>query len=91
MVCEIIVRDGNTFMATNRGISDNAYLVPVNKISDKWISRYMNKKSNDLINAMKNKKLPPPCKPRECWGGNKCEKFCAVNKYCDAYTGGNNG
>ena len=91
MVCEIIVRDGNTFMATNRGISDNAYLVPVNKISDKWISRYMKKKSDDLISAMENNRLPPPCKPRECWGGNKCEKFCAVNKYCDAYTGGNNG
>lgn len=85
MVCEIIVRDGNTYMASSRGITDNAYLVPVGKISDCWMERYMKKKSGDLIKALDEGKLPPPCKPRECWGGNKCSKFCSVNKYCDAY------
>lgn len=85
MVCEIIVRDGNTYMASSRGITDNAYLVPVGKISDRWMERYMKRKSGDLIKALDEGKLPPPCRPRECWGGNKCSKFCAVNKYCDAY------
>ena len=85
MVCEIIVRDGNTFMATNRGITENAYLVPVGKISDIWVERYMKKKADSLHKALETGVLPPPCKPRECWGGNKCEKFCAVNKFCDCY------
>jgi hypothetical protein len=88
MVCEIIVRDGNTYMATSRGVTENAYLVPVGKISDHWMKRYMEKKASDLIEALETKTLPPPCKTRECWGGNKCEKFCAVNKFCDAYNGG---
>lgn len=87
MVCEIIVRDGNTYMATSRGVTENAYLVPVGKISDCWMKRYMEKKAGDLIKALETKTLPPPCKTRECWGGNKCEKFCAVNKFCDAYGG----
>lgn len=82
MVCEVIVRDGNTYMATNRGITENAYLIPVGKISDHWMKRYMEKKSDDLIKAVKTGKLPPPCKQRECWGGNKCKKFCAVSKWC---------
>ncbi|NME27750.1 hypothetical protein HF872_03790 [Megasphaera hexanoica] len=82
MVCEVIVRDGNTYMATNRGITDNAYLVPVNKISDHWVERYMKKKANDLLKALDSGIMPPPCKPRECWHGNKCSKFCAVAQYC---------
>lgn len=87
MVCEAIVRDGNTYMATNRGITENAYLIPVGKISDQWIERYMKKKAGDLQKALETNTMPPPCKPRECWGGNKCSKFCAVNKFCDAYKG----
>lgn len=90
MVCEVIVRDGNTYMATSRGITENAYLIPVGKISDRWMERYMKKKSGDLIKALETGTMPPPCKTRECWGGNKCEKFCPVNKWCDAYTGGKN-
>lgn len=86
LVCEIIVRDGNTYMATNRGITENAYLVPVGMISDIWVSRYMNKKADDLHKALETDIIPAPCKPRECWGGNKCQKYCAVNKFCDCYT-----
>jgi hypothetical protein len=85
MVCEIIVRDGNTYMANNRGITENGYLVPVGKISDQWVTRYMSKKASDLHKALETGEIPPPCKPRECWHGNKCKKFCAVNKFCDAY------
>lgn len=90
MVCEIIVRDGNTYMATNRGITENAYLVPVGKISDHWMKLYMEKKSNDLIKAVETGKMPPPCKCRESWHGRKCKDFCPVNKYCDAYLRGEN-
>lgn len=82
MVCEIIVRDGNTYMATNRGITENAYLIPVNKISDHWMKKYMERKAGDLVKAVKEGKMPPPCRPRECWSGNKCNKFCAVRKWC---------
>lgn len=82
MLCEIIVRDGNTYMAKNRGVTENGYLVPVNRISDKWVERYMKKKAGDLKKAMKEKKLPPPCRPSEVWGGRKCGSYCAVREFC---------
>lgn len=85
MVCEMIVRDGNTYIASSRGVPGTAYLIPVGKISDHWMKKYMERKSSDLIQALETGITPPPCRPHECWHGQKCEKFCPVNKFCDAY------
>lgn len=82
MVCEIIVRDGNTYMAESRGITQNGYLVKVNKISDYLVKAYMKKKAKDLLVALETNTLPPKCRPRECWHGLKCEKYCPVKQYC---------
>lgn len=87
MVCEMIVRDGGTYMAKNRGVDDTAYLIKVGKISDIWVERYMKRKANDLISALETGRMPPPCRPHECWHGRKCRDFCPVNMYCDAYKG----
>lgn len=84
MVCEAIVKDGNTYMAKQRGILENAYMIPVNKISDHWITKYMTRKANDLTKAIETKTLPPPCRYRETWGGRKCENFCPVAEFCNA-------
>ena len=83
LVCEVIVRDGNTYIANQRGITSPGYLVPINKISDKWIERYMKKKAKDLTDALATNTLPPPCRNSECWGGMKCERYCNVAKFCD--------
>lgn len=83
LVCEVIVRDGNTYIATQRGITSPGYLVPINKISDKWVERYMKKKAKDLTEALETNTMPPPCRNSECWGGMKCERFCNVAKFCD--------
>ena len=84
MVCEMIVRDGNTYIANSRGVYDTAYLVEVGKISDNWMHKYMQKKANELLSALDTNVVPPPCKPHERWSGdNKCKKFCPVSKWCD--------
>lgn len=83
MCCQILVRDGNTHIATQRGITEPSYLVPINKISDIWVERYMRKKSQDLIYALENNVMPPPCRHRECWGGRKCKDYCNVWQFCD--------
>lgn len=82
LVCEIIVRDGNTYMATQRGVTEPGYLVPINKISDQWVERYMKKKANDLTRALETNTMPPKCSHRECWGGRKCENYCSVADKC---------
>jgi hypothetical protein len=83
LFCEILTRDGGTHIAKSRGVDKNAMLIKVNKISDRWIKRYMAKKANDLQYALKTNILPPPCSYRETWGGLKCERFCAVWFLCD--------
>jgi len=89
MCCEIIVRDGGTYIAQSRGILQRALLVVINKISDCWISRYMKRKAELLEHALSNGVLPPVCKPRERWydhntgRSGKCAKFCPVRYQCD--------
>lgn len=83
LVCEVIVRDGNTYIANQRGITSPGYLVPINKISDQWVARYMKKKAGDLLTALETNTMPPPCRYSECWGGMKCERFCNVSQFCD--------
>lgn len=83
LVCEVIVRDGNTYIATQRGITSPGYLVPINKISDVWVERYMKKKAGDLVKALETKTMPPPCRHSETWGGTKCERYCNVAQFCE--------
>lgn len=83
LVCEVIVRDGNTYIATQRGITSPGYLVPINKISDVWVERYMKKKAGDLVKALETNTMPPPCRHSETWGGTKCERYCNVAQFCE--------
>lgn len=83
LVCEIIVRDGGTYIAQSRGITEPGYLVPINKISDRWVERYMKKKAGDLTKALETDEMPPPCRCSETWNGLKCERYCSVADYCD--------
>lgn len=90
LVCEMIVRDGGTYIANSRGVTERSYLIEVGKISDHWMKLYMERKASDLIKAVELNKMPPPCRGHECWHGRKCKDFCPVNKYCDAYLRGEN-
>lgn len=89
MVCEILVRDGGTYIAQSRGVNQKALLVVVNKISDRWISRYMKEKARRLQEALATETLPPPCSPRERWydpvtkRSGKCASFCPVRYFCN--------
>ena len=82
LVVEAICRDGNTFMATSRGVEQNGTLIPLNRISDHWISAYMGTKSQRLLQALNTGMLPPTCKNRESWSGRKCQKYCNVREQC---------
>lgn len=82
MQVEIFTRDAGTFSARDRGVNTNMQLIRINKISDKWIQRYMLTKAKRLTDALKADKMPPPCSYRETWGGRKCESFCAVWQFC---------
>jgi hypothetical protein len=88
MICEILVRDAGTKVAKERGITTNAILVRINRISDRWLSRYMQKKADDLHKYLASEELPPRCRPKERWynpknkKSKKCAEYCDVRKVC---------
>lgn len=82
MVIEALCRDGNTYIAQSRGITFNGTLIPINRISDHWISLYMKTKADRLIKALETNKTPGRCNGRENWGGRKCDRYCNVKEAC---------
>lgn len=82
MVIQAICRDNNTRIAAERGIDKSVYLMPIKKISDHWINKYMHAKHQALINALKTKTLPSHCSTKERWNDRKCLDYCSVAEYC---------
>ncbi len=83
MYIEAIVRDGGTFSATNRGITENVYLIPVKKLPDDEVKSYFKAKSQALLKALETRTIPDRCNDLECWDGRKCKDYCLVVDYCD--------
>ena len=82
MLIQALCRDVNTRIAAERGITKPVYLISINKISDKWINRYMRYKAKALQQAFETNTLPLPCRPKETWNGRKCLEYCVVADNC---------
>ena len=82
MVIQALCRDNSLRIASERGIDQAVYLIPINKISDRWIGRYMKYKAIVLEEALQHGRLPPVCKPKERWHDRKCRDYCQVAEYC---------
>lgn len=88
MQCEMLVRDGGTYIAMQRGVIFKGCLAVINKISDIWIKRFMKRKSLLLKHFLAENTLPPVCRPRERWynpqNGTslKCASYCDVRFIC---------
>lgn len=79
---EIIVRDGNTYIATSRGVTEPYYLVPIHRISTHWVKAFMKARAERLKKALDTGIVPPPCSYRDSWEGRKCESYCNVRDNC---------
>ena len=82
MVIQALCRDSSLRMAAERGIDQAVYLIPIRHISDRWILRYMQKKSQNLQKALAEKRLPPRCSSKERWHDRKCKDYCQVAEQC---------
>ncbi len=82
MDIQAMCRDSSLRMAAERGIDRPVYLIPIYKISDRWLLRYFRHKAALLQEAMKERKLPPVCSPRERWHNRKCLGYCAGRAHC---------
>lgn len=84
MVIQALCRDTGLRIAAERGITRPVYLIPINKISDRWLKRYIDAKNKRLQAAMQTGIVPPLCSKRETWNGRKCDGYCAVSTQCKA-------
>jgi hypothetical protein len=82
MIIQALCRDANARTASERGITKELYLIPIDKISDHWIGRYMRTKALSLANCLTNKELPPICRRKERWNDRKCQGYCDVASCC---------
>ncbi len=82
MVIEALCRDNSLRIATERGIVQSVYLIPIGKISDRWLTRYFTAKARRLQKALETKKLPPVCSARERWHNRKCLDYCDARQHC---------
>ena len=82
MYIQAICRDASLRIAAERGIDKPVYIIPINKISDHWLTRYFQHKAKLLREAMTTKTLPPICSFRERWGNRKCLAYCAARENC---------
>lgn len=82
MVIEALCRDNSLRIASERGINQAVYLIPINRISDRWLTRYFAAKARRLQEAMETKKLPPVCSARERWHNRKCLDYCDARQHC---------
>ena len=82
MVIEALCRDNSLRMAAERGIDQAVYLIPINRISDRWLTRNFTAKAKRLQEALETKKLPAVCSARERWHNRKCLDYCDARQHC---------
>ena len=82
MYIQALCRDASLRIAAERGIDKPVYIIPINKISDHWLTRYFQHKAKLLREAIASKTLPPICSFRERWGNRKCLAYCAARENC---------
>ena len=79
-----IVRDGGTYVATGRGITEKTYYIDVPFRDDKMIDEYFEMKKNHLSIALERKIMPGLCTELENWEGRRCQGYCSVSDTCRA-------
>lgn len=82
MVVQAMCRDYSPRKAAECGVDETLYLIPIRKISDRWVRRYFQAKAKRLKAALASGELPPPCKKKERWNDVKCRQYCAVASCC---------
>jgi len=82
MQLQLTVRDGGTYLAKNRGIERNAYMIPIRKLDDEYVRSYFGVKQSHLEQALFEKKWTEVCNAQENWDGMRCRAYCDVKMFC---------
>jgi hypothetical protein len=81
MRLQAIVRDGGTYMARNRGITENLYIIPIPRMNDVEVLYYYDQLQQAVDEAFATG-YAPRCSAEESWEGRRCDGFCEVSEAC---------
>ncbi len=82
MQLQVIVRDGGTYVADNRGVFEPAYLIPIPVLDDSIVKGYFEFKDKQLHQAFEQGGWTEPCNQSERWDNSRCKDYCEVWNYC---------
>ncbi len=82
MIIQAFCRDQGLMTAKTRSIEQPAYFIEINRISDRWLERYIEGKAKKLKEALEDHKMPSHCTARANWHGRKCLEYCEVASFC---------
>ena len=81
MQIQAIPRDGGTYVAKNRGIDKNLYMIPIKRLPNKEVLDFYKTLSDEVNEAFKTG-YARQCNSWESWDGRRCEAFCEVKTEC---------
>lgn len=83
MQLQVVCRDGGTYIAKNRGIDRNLYLIPIKRMINKDVLDFYRNLAQEVQDAFANHYIRK-CNNWETWEGKRCESFCEVLEECKA-------
>lgn len=89
MQIQAIVRDGGTYMAKNRGINLNLYLIPVKRLQNAAVMAFYKDLAAEVTEAFRTG-YARKCSIWENWERRKCEEYCEVVEACKAMSAKHN-
>jgi len=78
---QINPRDGNTYIAKNRGIDRNLYMEPIPILPDQEVLEFYDKLQTEVDEAFKTGWIRR-CNSWESWNGRRCKGYCEVSDAC---------
>jgi len=81
MVIQAIPRDGGTYIAQNRGIDRNLYLIPIRRLVDADVLDFYKLLQISIDRAFRSG-FVRRCDKWESWDGRRCNGYCEVATAC---------
>ena len=76
-----IPRDGGTWLAKKRGITESFYVIPIKRLPNNVVLKFYKHLSEEVNEAFKTG-YARPCDNWESWDKGRCEKWCEVKDAC---------
>jgi len=86
MQIQVVSRDGGTYIAKNRGIDKNLYVIPVRFIDDSKVLTFYQILQTEIDKAFETG-TARLCDKWESWEGRRCDGYCEVSEYCKQMEG----